>query len=204
VNVVGILVCAGLGAVGAVAGYFMPADFNTGAIFGILAVVFGAADMVIQSSLKLIDERIKQEIGKVKTAYRMVMPLTATRQHLLEMNLVAMICKGLTVATGAMAMSGKAPSWVLAVGGGGFGIGVTLTSVIWISHKDLVAKANKEALEVAEDTNAKDAVSRGGDFVSSSNLPENKVIRLAEGMRPAGDLVAKIGAGGRVAGWERL
>jgi hypothetical protein len=180
VKTAGIAICVFLGAAGATTGYFLPADFNTGAIFGILAVVFGAADMVIQSSLKLIDDRIKQEIGKVKTAYRVVMPLTRTRQGLLEMNLVAMICKGVTVASGAMAMSGKAPSWVLAVGGGAFGLGVTLTSVIWVSHKYLAAKANEDALAIAEESNAADAVRRLGDIRELVDLPEPKIVRLAE------------------------
>ncbi len=176
----GKIVCVFFGGTGAIVGYFLPTDFSTGAVFGILAVVFGAADMVIQSSLRLIDDRIKQKIGKVKTAYRVVMPLTRTRQSLLEMNLVAMTCKGLTVATGAMAMSGKAPSWVLAVGGGAFGLGMTLTSVIWISHKHLVAKANEDALTVVEETNAADAVQRLGNIGEVMDLPERKTVRLAE------------------------
>jgi hypothetical protein len=180
VNLTGKIVCVVLGGTGATVGYFLPADASTGAVFAILAVAFGAADLVIQSSLKLIDDRIKQEIGKVKTAYRVVMPLTRTRQGLLDMNLVAMTCKGLTVATGAMAMSGKAPSWVLAVGGGALGLGVTLTSVIWISHKHLVTKANEDALTVAEESNAADAVRRLGNTEAAVNLPEQKTIRLAE------------------------
>ena len=168
-----------LGGTGATAGYFLPVDFTTGAVFGILAVAFGAADMVIQSSLKLIDERIKQELGRVKTAFRMVRPLTLQRQSLLEMNLVAMTCKGVTVATSAMTMSGKAPAWVLAVGGGAFGLGVTLTAVIWISHKHLVAKANEDALKIAEESNAADAVQRLGSIAADVDLPERKIVRLA-------------------------
>jgi hypothetical protein len=180
VNLPGKIVCVVLGGTGATVGYFLPADASTGAVFAILAVAFGAADLVIQSSLKLIDDRIKQEIGKVKTAYRVVMPLTRTRQGLLDMNLVAMTCKGLTVATGAMAMSGKAPSWVLAVGGGAFGLGVTLTSVIWISHKHLVTRANEDALTVAEESNAADAVRRLGNIDEAIDLPKRKTVRLAE------------------------
>lgn len=178
-RLLGRVTCVVLGGTGATLGYFLPADFTSGAVFGILAVAFGAADMVIQSSLRLIDDRIKQEIGKVKTAFRMVRPLTLQRQSLLEMNLVAMICKGVTVATSAMTMSGKAPAWVLSVGGGAFGLGVTLTAVIWVSHKHLVVKANEDALKIAEETNAADAVQRLGSIADEVDLPERKIIRLA-------------------------
>lgn len=178
-RLLGRVTCVVLGGTGATVGHFLPVDFTTGAVFGILAVAFGAADMVIQSSLKLIDERIKQELGRVKTAFRMVRPLTLQRQSLLEMNLVAMICKGVTVATSAMTMSGKAPAWVLAVGGGAFGLGVTLTAVIWVSHKHLVAKANEDALKIAEEANAADAVRRLGSASDAVDLPERKIIRLA-------------------------
>ncbi len=69
---------------------------------------------------------------------------------------------------------------LLAVGGGAFGLGVTLTSVIWISHKHLVTKANEDALNVAEESNAADAVKRLGNIDEAIDLPKRKTIRLAE------------------------
>lgn len=174
----GIVACGVSGAVGASAGYFVPGTVASGFVVGALALGFGAADFVVKDSLKLMDDRIKTELGEVRTAFRKVVSLDCTRRSLLRLNLVAMVCKGLAAAVAGLATQGKASPVIMAIGCGALTFGAVLTGVILVSHEHLVTTANLEAVERAESAAAKEAVRRLGEINTPADAPKRPVISL--------------------------
>lgn len=179
-RLVGILVCVGFGGTGAILGFFLPASATVATIMAILAAGFAASDLVIQSAIKLIDDRVTHEVGKVQTAYRVVPNLTKHRQSLLDLSVAALVCKGVTGVTVAAVYTGKAAPWLLAVGGGALALGMTLTGVIRVTYRALAAQKDRDAVETAENKNAASGVQRLGDIDQPVDLPPRKIIRLAE------------------------
>jgi hypothetical protein len=145
-----------------------------------MAAGFAAGDLVIQSAVKVIDDRVTHEVGKVQTAYRVVPNLTKHRQSLLDMSVAALICKGVTGVAVAAIYTGKSAPWMLAVGGGALALGITLTLVIRTTYRALAAQKDRDAVETAENKNAVSGVQRLGDIDQPVDLPPRKIIRLAE------------------------
>lgn len=174
----GIVACGVSGALGATAGYFVPGTVGSGFVVGALALGFGAADFVIKDSLKLMDDRIKSELGEVRTAFRNVVSLDCTRRSLLRLNLVAMVCKGLAAAVAGLATQSKASPVIMAVGCGALAFGAVLTGVIFLSHEVLVTRANIDAVDRAESGAAKEAVKRLGEINAPTTVPDRPVISV--------------------------
>ena len=178
----GILLCGVSGATGASVGYFVPGTVAAGFVVGALALGFGATDFVIKDSLKLVDDRIKAELGEVGTAFRRVMALDCTRRALVRLNLVAMVCKGLAMAVAGLATQEKASPAIMATGCGALAFGIVLTAVIFLSHEHYVTVTNRSALERAEAIAAKSAVTRLGQINEPITLPERSIIELKPGL----------------------
>ena len=174
----GLTACGLAGGVGVSVGYFVPGTVAAGFGLGGLALGLGAADFMIKDSLKLLDERIAQELTEPRTALRRVLSLDCTRRALLRLNLVAMLCKGLAVAVAGLATQNKASPLTMAVGCGALVFGALLTGVIFVSHERLVTKSNEDAVDRAEIKAAKESIARLGDFQASPEAPERPVIEI--------------------------
>lgn len=179
-RLLGIVFCVVFGGAGATFGFYLAPSVTVATIMAMLAAGFAAADLVIQSAVKVIDDRVAHEVAKIQTAYRVVPNLTKHRQSLLDLGVAALICKGVAAVVVAATYTGKATPWMISVGCGALALGITLTFVIRVTYRALTAQKDLDAVESAESKNAASAVQRLGDIGQTVDLPPRKIIRLAE------------------------